>query len=155
MSIIRIHPSSKIPSSDQYGLGYDKEKKPEYSFFTKQDERSYVVALKKKESKKTASPLQRTYMIPRRPMSSRYQQIFLCHFYFCNNFGHKALNCKAYGKVQDYKKNFRKTKSSHQRDQKEFFGYFHCCHKFGHKAIDCITKGKDQSPRRKQDKHIR
>ena len=84
-------------------------------------------------------------------MPSRYQQIFLGHLYSYNNFGHKALNCKAYGKVRDYKKNFSKTKSSDQKDQKEFFGYFHCCHKFGHKAADCRTKGKYQSLRRKQD----
>ena len=90
-------------------------------------------------------------MIPRRPMPSRYQQIVLGHCYSCNKFGHKSLNCKSYGKVQDYKKNFRKTKYNHQKDQKEFFGYFHCCHKFVHKATDCRTNGKDQSPRRKQD----
>ena len=89
--------------------------------------------------------------MPRRPMPSRYQQIFLGHLYSYNKFGHKALNCKAYGKVRDYKKNFSKTKSSDQKDQKEFFGYFHCCHKFGHKATDCRTKGKDKSLRRKQN----
>ena len=110
-------------------------------------------------------------MIPRRPMTSRYQQIFLGHCYSCNNFGHKALDCKAYEKVNDYQKNFRKTKSSHQNSthiknlrryenenshykkkyQKEFFGYCHCFHKFGHKAADYRTKAKDQSLRRKQD----
>ena len=41
-------------------------------------------------------------MVPKRP--NRYQQIFLGHFYSYNNLGHKALNCKAYGKVREYKK---------------------------------------------------
>ena len=67
--------SSQIPSSDKYGLEYDKEKTPEYSSFMNQDERSYVVALKKEESKKYAPLIQRTDMIPRRPVTSRYQQI--------------------------------------------------------------------------------
>ena len=37
-------------------------------------------------------------------MTNRYQQIFLGHSYSCNNFGHKALKCKAYGKAYEYKK---------------------------------------------------
>ena len=41
-------------------------------------------------------------MVPKRP--SRYMQIFLGHYYSCNNFGHKALNCRANGKVHEYKK---------------------------------------------------
>ena len=40
--------SSQRSSRDKFGLGYGKEKKLEYSSFTKQDERSYVAALKKK-----------------------------------------------------------------------------------------------------------
>ena len=59
-------------------------------------------------------------MIPRRPMTSGYQQIFFGHCYPCNNFGHKALNGKAYEKFHVYKKNtpkkqknYMKTKSSH------------------------------------------
>ena len=39
------------------------------------------------------------------PMTSIHQQIIFCHCYSCNNFGHKALNCRAYRKFQDYKKN--------------------------------------------------
>ena len=62
----------------------------------------------------------RTYMIPRRPMTSRYHQISFGHCYSCNNFGHKALNYKAYEKFHIYKKNaskqpnnYSKTKSRH------------------------------------------
>ena len=119
-------------------------------------------------------------MIPRRPMTSRYQQIFFGHCYSCNKFGHKNLNCKAYEKFHVYKKNtpkkqknYKKTKSRHQNSahinmknenihykqedqrfskyKKELFGYFHCCHNFGHKPVDFKTKGRDQTLRRKQD----
>ena len=83
------------PSSDKTGLGYNKK--------------SYVVALmspiEKKDSQKYASRLHKTNMVPRRSLTSRYQQIFFGHCYSCNNFGHKAVNCKAYGKVHFYKKN--------------------------------------------------
>ena len=43
--------------------------------------------------------------MPRRPVTSRYQHIFFGHCYLYNNFGHKALNYRAYGKFCDYKKN--------------------------------------------------
>ena len=36
--------------------------------------------------------------IPRRPLSTRYKNIFLCHCYACRNFGHKAIHCKAYAR---------------------------------------------------------
>ena len=66
--------SVQIPSSDKYGLGFDKEKKPIYSSCTNQDENkiSYAAALKRQikreEGKKFSPLLQRTYMVPRRPM---------------------------------------------------------------------------------------
>ena len=76
------------------------------------NKRNYVVALKKQikeeESKKFAPSSHdkdKTNVMPRRPMTSSYQQIFFCHCYSCNNFGHKALNCSAYGKFCDYTKN--------------------------------------------------
>jgi hypothetical protein len=34
----------------------------------------------------------------RRTPASRYQNIFLGLCYSCNNFGHKAINCRAYAK---------------------------------------------------------
>ena len=106
--------SSQIPLRDKSGLGYDKEKNPECSSLTNQgrNEIGYVVALKspiqKEEIKKSALSSHdkyRTNVMPRIPMTSRYQQIFFGHFYSCNNFGHKALNCRAYGKFRDYKNN--------------------------------------------------
>ena len=53
--------SSQIPSSDKSGLGFDKEKKAEYSSFTNQvgNKRSYAALLKspiKKEERKKYAP---------------------------------------------------------------------------------------------------
>ena len=42
-------------------------------------------------------------MVPKRP--NRHLHIFLRYCYSCNNFGHETLNCRAYGKVPEYKKN--------------------------------------------------
>jgi hypothetical protein len=46
----------------------------------------------KKENYKRTTPFRR---------SLRYQTIFLGLCYSCNNFGHKAINCKAYAKNRD------------------------------------------------------
>ena len=106
--------SSQIPSRDKSRLGYDKENKTECSSLTNQgiNKRSYFAALKspikREENKKYVLPSHdrdKSNVMTRRPMTSRYQQIFFGHCYSCNNFGHKALNCRAYGKLQDYKKN--------------------------------------------------
>ena len=84
--------SVQIPSSDKYGLVFDKEKKPGYSSCTNQDEnkRSYAVVLmsqiKREERKKSASLLQRTDMMPKRSVIHKHQQIFLGNCYTCNNF---------------------------------------------------------------------
>ena len=81
------------------------------------NQRTYVVVLmsqiKREESKKSASPLQITEMIPKRPVTSKHQQLFLGNYYICNNFGHMARNCKLKIHVEkgitshtsDYKKN--------------------------------------------------
>ena len=58
--------SSQRPSSAKSGLGYDKEKEPEYSSFIFQDrnKRNYVVVLKspiKKDSKKYAPSSHKKY----------------------------------------------------------------------------------------------
>ena len=92
--------SVQRPSSDKYGIGFDKEKKPGYSSFTNEDgnKRNYATALKrlikKEESKKSVPLLQKIVMIPRGRMTSRHQQLFLGNCYTYNNFGHIARNCK-------------------------------------------------------------
>ena len=94
-------------------MGFDKEKKSEYSSFTNQggNKRSYAATIKspvKKEENKKYAPSfydkNKTNEVCKRPMTNRYQQIFSGHCYSCNNFVHKALKCRAYGKVHEYKK---------------------------------------------------
>ena len=69
--------SVQRPSSDKSWLGFDKEK-PGYSSCTNQDgnKRIYVFVLmsqiKREESNKYASPLQRTYMMLKRPVTSKH-----------------------------------------------------------------------------------
>ena len=81
--------NSQRPSRDKYGLGYDKAKNPKCFSLTNQgrNKRIYAAALKspiqKEEIKKFAlssHDKDRTNVIPRRPMTSRYQQIFFGHF---------------------------------------------------------------------------
>ena len=86
--------SVQRPSSDKFGLVYDKEKKPKYSSFINQDERSYDVALKKEESNKSATLLHRKYLFPKRPVTSKHQQLFLGNCYTYNSFGHMDRKCK-------------------------------------------------------------
>ena len=98
--------SVQRPSSNKTGLGYDKEKKLEYSSFTNQDgnKRSYVAALKspikREESKKLGPLLQITYMMSRKSMTSKHHKLFLGNCYTCNNFGHIARNCKLKAPVE-------------------------------------------------------
>ena len=42
--------------------------------------------------------------MPRRPLSTRYENIFLGDYYACRNFGHKAIHCKSYAR-NDYMRN--------------------------------------------------
>ena len=85
-------------SSNKSGLEFDKEKKPRYSSCTNQDgnKRSYATLLmsQREESKKYVSPLQKIDMMPKRPVTSKHQQLFLGNCYTCNNFGHMGINCK-------------------------------------------------------------
>jgi hypothetical protein len=49
---------------------------------------------------------------PRRPFKTRYQNLFLGQFFSCNNFGHKALDFRAYARsdnVRDINRGSYKT----------------------------------------------
>ena len=50
--------------------------------------------IKREESKKYDSPLQRIDMILKIPVTSKHQQIFLGNCYTYNNFRHMDRNCK-------------------------------------------------------------
>jgi hypothetical protein len=51
----------------------------------------------------------------RRPFTTRYQNIFLGYFFSCKNFGHKAIDCKAYGR-NDYMRNRSKISHKNYKD---------------------------------------
>ena len=100
--------SSQRPSSDRYVLGFVKEKNPEIFPVTNQEgsKKSYAEVIKtpaKKEGSKKVGLISqdknRNNTTSRRP--NRYLQIFLGQCYSCNNFGHKALNCRTKTKVYE------------------------------------------------------
>ena len=81
---------SQRSSSDTFGLGFIKEKKPESFPFTNQrgSTKSYAKALKspvKKEKCKYVLSFhdkERTHEEPKRQVTNKYQKIFLGHCYF-------------------------------------------------------------------------
>jgi hypothetical protein len=103
-------------------------------------------------------------MVPRRSMASRYQHIFLGHYYSCNNFGHKALNYKAYGKVHFHKKN---TSNNYPKERKGNHNSFaplqsydiecYKCNNHGHITRECklMTPTENNTGKRFQDKEQR
>ena len=117
--------SIQRPSSDRSGLGFVKEKNRETFFFTNQEgsKKSYAEILntlaKKERSKKPGLNSQdknRNNIAPKRP--NRYLQIFLGHYFACNNFGHKALNWKTERRAFEYKK---KSSSNKMKGNKNIF----------------------------------
>ena len=79
------------------------------------------------------------------------------HHYSCNNFGHKSLNCRAYGKVREYKK---KSSSNKPKGNHNLFTLLqkydiecYKCNNHGHIERDCklMTPTKKTSEIRSQD----
>ena len=84
----------------------------------------------------------RNNLAPKRP--NRYLQIFLGHFFACNNFGHKSLNCRTKRKVSEYK---NKSSSNKSKGNKNLFTSLqkydiecYKCNNHGHMARDCRLK---------------
>ena len=67
---------------------------------------------------------------PRWNQTPRYEKGFNGYCFSCNQFGHKALDCKhhAKGNVE---------RNQTPRYEKSFNGYCFSCNKFGHKALNC------------------
>jgi hypothetical protein len=85
---------------------------------------------------------------PRISPTHKYQTIFLGLCYFCNNFGHKAINCRAYAKNRSnyggYSRNnyLKKPHEAYNRNYNNFGSLnneVECykCNNFGHEAKDC------------------
>jgi hypothetical protein len=112
----------QIPSSNKAGLGYDhNEINKRLNYETQKSDKNpktYAVSLqssfkREKNQIKTDSTQQRSALSPKRneykinttpriTPPKRYQQLFLSSYFSCHNFGHKALDCKAY--KNDYHK---------------------------------------------------
>ena len=100
---------------------------------------------KKERSKKVdliSQDKNRNNLSPKR--QNRYLQIFLGHFFACNNFGHKALNCRIERKVYELKK---KSSSNESKGNKNLFTLLqkydiecYKCNNHGHMARDCKLK---------------
>ena len=143
--------SIQRPSSDMFGLGFVKEKKPENFPITnkKGGKKSYAKILKtpaKKEVNKKAGLISqdenRNNIAPKRP--NRYLQIFLGYCYSCNNFGHKALNCRTKRKESEYKKMPSSIKTKGNKNifllLQQYDIECYKCNNHGHMARDCKLK---------------
>ena len=121
--------------------------------------------IEKKDSQKFASSSHNndtTYVMPRIPITSKYQYIFFGHCYSCNNFGHKAMNCKAYEKFHVHKKNVS-SNNPKERNHNSFAPLqrydIECynCNNYGHIDRECrlMTPTKKAIAREFQDKKQR
>ena len=106
---------SQRPIHDKSGLGYNQrnEELGSSSKTTKDDKKSYMDIVKenlqeagtskheenehaKKQVPATQSSNPRGQAPPRRPPMPRYQNFFSGLCYACNNYGHKAIDCRTY-----------------------------------------------------------
>ena len=82
-------------------------------------------------------------MMPKKQMTSRFQQIFFGQCYTCHKFGHMARECKQ-------RKGWKRMETMKQKGQGflkyegSFYGYCYFYHKFGHKADNCRIKEEDE-----------
>ena len=132
-------------------MGFVKDKNPESFLVTNKEgsKKRYAKILKtpaKREGSKKVGLISqdknRNNIAPKRP--NRYLQIFLGHCYACNNFGHKALNCRTERKVSEYKK---KSSNNISKGNKNLFTLLqkydiecYKCNNHGHMERDCKLK---------------
>jgi hypothetical protein len=161
--------NSQRPSSNKAGLGYDHKETNKGSKYgiqkSDKNPRTYAASLQssfkreenqiKTDSNQQISALSpkineyRRNTTPRRTPPKRYQQLFLGYCFSCHNFGHKALDCKAYRKnyhksVQGYgHKNNKSSRNQRSRNYNSFSPLqdynIECykCNNYGHKASNC------------------
>jgi hypothetical protein len=110
---------------------------------------------------------------PQRPFTNRYQNLFLGYCFSCNNFGHKAIDCRAYARSDhvrdrnrgsyktskdDYVSN--KTRSSHGFANINYNSFsplldIECykCNNYGHIAHDCRSN-MIKSPKQNKEEDV-
>jgi hypothetical protein len=176
--------NNQRPNHDKYRLGYNQIEKGSISKETKQEthRKSYTKTIKGdrktyKEDYRDTSPPRRfrfqnqrqketnrnqeeeVFIIVtpfRRYSTPRYQTIFLGLCYACNNFGHKAINCKANSRnINGYP---RIPSETHRRSYNRFESLsteLECykCNNFGHMAKDCRMTILPREPQHKNNNH--
>jgi hypothetical protein len=96
--------------------------------------------------------------IPKKFYQNRYPRIFLVYCFACSNFGHKAINCRAYRKKNLKVKNYiLKDKQEANRVKIRNYNSFsplqegnlQCfrCHNHGHKSINCRLTEVSEQPK--------
>lgn len=143
---------------DKTGIGYDKslknlkegessklpekevEKKPKSHTFNHDEENS------KRKVHDHQRPALRRSTLQRGPFFPKYQSVFPGTCYFCNNFGHKVVNCRAFANNNRMFHNSSKAKLVRHERNHNSFGFLkldlECfkCHNLGHKAKDSRIK---------------
>ena len=95
----------------------------------------------------------------------RYQTIFFGLCYACNNFGHKAVNCRDNNKNKNNfeshtKRGYPRRPSETQRRSYNRFKYLRTqvecynCNNFGHMAKDCRMTVPPREPQQNKNSHI-
>ena len=81
---------------------------------------------------------------PRWNQSPRYESGFNGYFYFCSNFGHKAMDCRLYGRRSDGRTNNKVICWTYNQD-----GHItatchtlrcYTCSGFGHRSKECASQ---------------
>jgi hypothetical protein len=115
-------------------------KKEESKIKTDSNQQKYVLPSKENEYRRNTTT--------RRTPTKRYQHLFLGYCFSCNNFGHKTLHCRAYGKynhkiVQRY--GYKNNKNNYNQENINYNSFSplqnynvecHKCNNYGHKASD-------------------
>jgi hypothetical protein len=171
--------SSQRSPKNKIGLGYTKDSTSTSQGSVKKPN-SYADALKnslrKEDNKENVIPLRtithkHKLILPTRVKYDKKntiirknppKYIFIGYCYSCNNFGHKAVHCKAYGKynrgnVQRYKNNRYNTEKRNYNSfspLQDFNSECQKCNNYGHKTSECrfpkYDKKKDISHNKKE-----
>jgi hypothetical protein len=103
----------------------------------------------------------------RRSPTLRYQTIFLGLCYSCNNFGHKAINCRAYAKNRSNYEGYSRMNNYLRKPHEAYninynsFGSLNneveCykCNNFGHMAKDCRLIVPPKEPKQDFNNHVK
>jgi hypothetical protein len=184
--------NSQRPNHDKSGLGYNQTEKGSSSKTTKQETypKSYAETIKGdrkvyRENYRDTPPPRRFIFQNQQPTeidrsqeeegfirappfrissTPRYQTIFFGLCYACNNFGHKAVNCRANNRnINNFEshtqKGYPRRPSETQRRSYNMFESLstevecYKCNNFGHMAKDCRMTIPPREPQQNNNNH--